>query len=364
MLHSLVLWIAVVLGLSGCSAPAPVPAAHAASDAPTPQSTEAVDADVDALRALLLEAEARRDAQDFAAARVAIRELIDRALVELAEREDAAAVGLVAELGRFAHHVGELKSAERARARVLEVQTRTLPAEHPDLQRAKGNLAVTIAQLGDLAGARAVEESVLEVWTRTLPADYPDLLNAKQNLAGTILVLGGLASASALFESALEVRTRMLPADHPALLMAKGNLAVTIKGLGDLAGARALEESVLEGRTRTLPAEHPNLQAAKQNLAVTIAAETSRAVLSLGGGRKRKRRERGGGRGAPSCSGMSRVHEQSRHASRSPRVLRARPRNVARSMRPRSTPVCPSRAATARSRRSAISSPRASRSAS
>ena len=69
---------------------------------------------------------------------------------------------------------------------MLEVESRTLPDDHPDLQAARGNLAVTIEALGDLAGARALEEKVLEVRSRTLPDEHPDLQLARGNLAETI----------------------------------------------------------------------------------------------------------------------------------------------------------------------------------
>ena len=62
---------------------------------------------------------------------------------------------------------------------------RILPAEHPDVQSARGNLALTLFQLGDLAGARRLQEQVLEVLGRILPAEHPHLQSARTHLAGT-----------------------------------------------------------------------------------------------------------------------------------------------------------------------------------
>ncbi|MCE9592955.1 MAG: CHAT domain-containing protein [Planctomycetes bacterium] len=162
--------------------------------------------------------------------------------------------------------------ANAAWQRVYDVRLATLPDDHPDLQTARVNLALTIKALGDLSGARALEEKVLEVRSRALPDDHPDLQAARENLAGTLYRLGDLSGARALEEKVLEVRSRTLPDDHPDLQAARGNLAVTIKALGDLAGARALQEKVLEVCSRTLSDDHPDLQWARGNLATTIKA--------------------------------------------------------------------------------------------
>ncbi len=185
--------------------------------------------------------------------------------------------------------LGNLASARALFEQVLEIRSRTLPADHPDIQRARQGFAATIKALGDLAGARALEEAVLEVLSRTLPADNPDLQMARGNFAATIKALGDLDGARELEEAVLEVFSRTLPADHRSLQVARLNLAGTLHALGDLAGARALEEAVLEVLSRTLPADHPDLQAARLNLASTIKAlgdlagarELEEAVLEI-----------------------------------------------------------------------------------
>ena len=179
-------------------------------------------------------------------------------------------MALLFDLGRFAYDMGDLRASEKARRRVLEVRTRTLPDDHPDLQKARLNMGVTMHALGDLAGAKALLEKVIEVDSRTLPDDDPNLLMALQDLAVTIEDLGDLTGARALEEKILEVRTRTLPDDHADLQAARGNLADTLRQLGDLAHARPLEEKVLEVRTRTLPDDHADLQLARQNLGATI----------------------------------------------------------------------------------------------
>jgi tetratricopeptide (TPR) repeat protein len=266
------------------------------------------------LRQQLDQARKANEAKDYAGARAQIDSAIEKAIAEIGKREDARALALLEDMGSFAQDLGDLHSAKEVRQRVLEVRSRTLPDDnpdlqsarrrlatslrslgdlqgaralfervlevfsrtlpddHPDLQRARGNVAILMRELGDLQGARALEEKVLEVFTRTLPEDHPELQIARSNLAATIATVGDLHGARALQEKVLEVLSRTLPDDHPDLQNARQNLAVTIQMLGDLQGARALQEKVLEVRTRTLPDDHPDLQDARQNLAGTIKA--------------------------------------------------------------------------------------------
>ncbi|MFQ5505365.1 MAG: CHAT domain-containing protein, partial [Planctomycetota bacterium] len=150
--------------------------------------------------------------------------------------------------------------------KVFEVRSRTLPDDHPDLQKARQGLAITKRALGDLKGALALQQKACDVLSRTLPDDHPNLQAARSNLASTKKALGDLKGALALFQKAFDVLSRTLPDDHPDLQRARQNLATTKHTLGDLKGALALDQKVFDVLSRTLPNDHPNLQAARQNL--------------------------------------------------------------------------------------------------
>ncbi len=166
--------------------------------------------------------------------------------------------------------LGDLHGARALEEQALAVLSRTLPEDHPNLQRARGNLAMTMFDLGDLPGARSLFEQVLSVRSRTLPEDHPDLQAAREHLAATMWALGDLPGARALQQQVLAIRSRTLPEDHLDLQAARGNLAMTMYDLGDLPGARALQQQVLAVRSRTQPEDHPDLQAARGNLALTM----------------------------------------------------------------------------------------------
>ncbi|HKB15563.1 MAG TPA: tetratricopeptide repeat protein, partial [Planctomycetota bacterium] len=238
-------------------------------ESPETEQTRAV-----AMAALesLDEADSLREKGDLDGARRKVRGTLESLKGVPGVGESAAAANALWQIGQRAYALRDLRMTSEACGRVRDFREGFLPPDHPDLQAARLNLAVTIEALGDLPGARALEEKVLEVRTRTLPEDHPDLQAARQGLAATICTLGDLQGARALQEEVLKVRSRTLPEDHPNVQAARLDLARTIFSLGDLAGARALFEKVLEVRSRTLPEDHPDLQRTRANLAVTLKA--------------------------------------------------------------------------------------------
>jgi len=168
--------------------------------------------------------------------------------------------------------MGDLRGARALKESVLEAFERTLPPDHPDILQSRANLAVSLSRMGEVSDARAIQEQVLLSYERTLPPDHSLLLLARVSLASSLHRMGDLAAARALGEAALAGYERTLPADHPDILRAQGNLAVSMNAMGDSTGARALEEAVLESRVRTQPADHPALLSARGNLAVSMQA--------------------------------------------------------------------------------------------
>jgi tetratricopeptide (TPR) repeat protein len=256
----------IALVAASCRASPPSPTD--VPSVPSPAVATSEDATLAPLRALLEEARQARAEKDLALARTRIAAAVDRALVDLRDREDPSALDLFQQFARFADEVGDLRSERAALERVVDIRTRTLEDDHPDVQTAREDLAVAKAKLGDLDGARELLEKVVEVEARTLPADHPDLQSARMSLAGTVLQLGDFARARTLYEEVLDVRSRTLSPDDPDLQATKLNLATALSQLGDVDRARPLFEGVVEVFTRTLHEDDPRLQLARMNTAV------------------------------------------------------------------------------------------------
>ena len=235
--------------------------------------TEQTDALATALSEARATAREALNAGDHEGARAIVRAAVDGWIADASVNSSAAVAHAARSLGRVADDAHDSGVAARLWAAWMRFEERAHPAEHADLQAARGNLALTMKQQGDLLGVRLLEQQVLAVRERTLPAEHPDLLAARLNLAVTMNVQGDLPGARALFEQVLAVCERTLPADHRGLQAARLNLALTMKQQGDLPGARALQERALAAFERTLPPDHPDLQRARGNLAVTLSTQ-------------------------------------------------------------------------------------------
>jgi CHAT domain-containing protein/tetratricopeptide (TPR) repeat protein len=180
----------------------------------------------------------------------------------------------------MAWRLGDLDAARVLQEAVLEVRSRTLADDHPDLQVARANLALSLKAVGDLPAARALEEKVLEIRSAALAEDHPELQWARNNLAATLYLLGDAGSARALYAQIIGALSRTLANDHRDLQRARAGLALALQALGEFDAARTLQEAVLEASSRTLHDGHPHLQEARLNLALTLLAESTLGVTA------------------------------------------------------------------------------------
>ncbi|MCY2961075.1 MAG: CHAT domain-containing protein [Planctomycetota bacterium] len=164
----------------------------------------------------------------------------------------------------------ELEEARALAEPSLAVLERTLDPDAVELQRARGEVAIVRRMSGDLPGARELDEPALQALARTLPPENELVLGARSNAAVTRAMLGDLRGARELFLDLVATYQRMGPEDGSGLQVARMNLARAEAGLGDLAAARELEETVLAVRERTLAPEHPELAKTRANLARTL----------------------------------------------------------------------------------------------
>jgi CHAT domain-containing protein len=268
MLHARAILLCAVIACSGA------PTLWARPSSPTQATSATAPApDLSIQRELIEESNKARAAGDYATARAIVLEVVTYLLARPEPERDAAWLELLDSAASAAWYAQDVRTADTAWKHVLEVRSRTLPEDHPQLQWARANFAITLSAQGDLAAARALEEKVLAFRSATLPDEHPDLQRARMHLAGTLRAQGNLAAARALSEKVLEVQSRTLSDDDPDLQMARRSAAIIRSAQGDLAAARALSEKVVEVQSRTLPDDHPDQQAARTDLANTLFAQ-------------------------------------------------------------------------------------------
>jgi hypothetical protein len=91
--------------------------------------------------------------------------------------------------------LGDLPAALEIEEKVHQIRSMALPEDHPDLQLARNNLAVTRKELGDLQGALTLEVAACKSLSRFLPDSDPELQRVRHNLTATYLLLGDWDSA-------------------------------------------------------------------------------------------------------------------------------------------------------------------------
>ncbi len=225
------------------------------------------------MEALLDEARGAQQSRDFASARSKVAEAVQAGLSSIGTCDDDAAIALLVRLAVVAQDSRELKAAQLVERRLVEIRERTLPPDHPDLQKARMQLSSTLYSQGLVEEARALCEKVVAIWGRTLSEDDPNLLGARDQLATLLYTQGDLQGARALDEQVLAIQERALPDEHPSLQKTRLNLASTLFTQGDHAGARRLYEKVLTLGERTLPADDSRMLVARMGLANALAVQ-------------------------------------------------------------------------------------------
>ncbi len=236
------------------------------------RETDLTDDAVAMAKEALADARALGARQDL----VGARELLAEAVRELCAVEGSAysaRVTLVlSDLARTAFELRSYDAGAEAMEQVLSFRLRTLPDDHPDLQRERGNAAVLHFLRGNLHEARGIQRALLDVYERILPEEHPDRLLAEWNLGATLSTLGELEEALRLTDHVVDVRSRTLSEEHPDLLGAQENLASILRDLGNLHRALELQEHVFAVSSRTFLEGDPQVQKAAQGLALILQA--------------------------------------------------------------------------------------------
>ena len=236
-------------------------------------------------------------------------ELVDRALVRLAERSllNFSVNGQTVIVHRLVMQVVRdllarqmrLAAVYRAAASVLDTraaalagsqdhaairdiieQARTLrenavgPAAEADDELARTLLSLRfwmlyhLNKLGDSASqAISVGEPLIADFEGLLGLDHPDTLAARDNLAAAYQAAGRVAEAISLFERTLAACERLWGADHPRTLNSRGSLAAAYENAGRVSEAILLLEHTLASRERVLGLDHPDTLTMRRNLA-------------------------------------------------------------------------------------------------
>ncbi|MBD2897817.1 hypothetical protein amrb99_67830 [Actinomadura sp. RB99] len=152
---------------------------------------------------------------------------------------------------------GEAVRALEPGERLVADGERLLGAAHPDMLRARNDLAAAYVEADRTDEAIPLMERALADVERTLGETHPETLTVRNNLAAAYLRAERKEQAVALFEQALAERTAALDRAHPETFTACANLAAAYAQAGRSADAIALLQRNLPESTRALGETHP-----------------------------------------------------------------------------------------------------------
>jgi non-specific serine/threonine protein kinase/serine/threonine-protein kinase len=204
-----------------------------------------------------------------------VRELLDRAVVELtADRIEAkfpkqprVQAEILNTVGRAYMGVGDYEKAITHLTRAAELMSQVLGPHHRRTLVTRGNLAVANRRAGRPAEAVALLEVVRDTMTAEFGPDDPSTLTALNHLAGAYLDAGQTLKAVALFEKVRDARAARLGPNNLHTLITTDNLAGAYRQARRPADAVALLERVRDVMAIEFDAEHPSNLAALDNLA-------------------------------------------------------------------------------------------------
>jgi tetratricopeptide (TPR) repeat protein len=144
----------------------------------------------------------------------------------------------VAQVSRILGNYGKALNLERYRVDHYEAKEEL---DHPDLLRARGNLAVTYRMTGEFEDAREIDESLVAHWRRTHGENDYRTQFALSNLVRDLYGLGLYADALRIQQESLSAMAARLGSRHLYVLLAGRTVAIALRKLGRL--TEALEQS-------------------------------------------------------------------------------------------------------------------------
>ncbi len=157
--------------------------------------------------------------------------------------------------------------AIRVAKQILEIRSRELGEEHPDVAYSLNSLANLYYDKGDYATAEPLYQRALAIREKMLDLEHPDVARSLNNLALIYRKNGDFAKAESYHRRALAIREKTLGPDHPDVIVSLSNLALIYRDKGDYAEAEQLYQRALAIREKVLGPEHPDVASSLSGLA-------------------------------------------------------------------------------------------------
>ena len=174
----------------------------------------------------------------------------------------------------FLHQAqGEITAAGKLFSEAVDVYSKILPPDDPDLATSLNNLGFYYSQTGDYSLSEDLYRRSLDIRERKLPKNDPAIADSLNNLAELFKSEEQWDEVVPLLNRALEIRTRSLPPNHPIIAATLQNLAGAIEAdpsRGSFREAQKLLEKALEIRRSSQRPDHPEIAGTLSKLATNL----------------------------------------------------------------------------------------------
>jgi hypothetical protein len=190
----------------------------------------------------------------------------------------------MADTAAYQRELGLYTEASRGLYDALDRVRVSRAANHPDVLRIKGQLAITERRLGRYAVARQLDWDALNGYRHAFGSDHPRTRACQLSLAMDQYYLGELTIAQRLAGECLAGYESSLPAGHPFIEVCRADLALVAWGANRAPAARAQAARATEGLEARLGDAHPWVLATRLNVAGMSPGTSSgefRRILEL-----------------------------------------------------------------------------------
>ena len=186
-------------------------------------------------------------------------------------------------MGFVYESLGLYDPAQKLLETALDIRTKALGSDHPDVATTLSDLAGVVWRKGDFTRAKALHEQALAIREKRFGPDSAEAASSLHNLGTLYWNQGNYEESRRLCERALAIREKVLGPEHADVASTLNSLGAIAYKEGNLKKAGEFWERTLAIREKALGPDHPMVAHSLNNLAIVYSytGESKRAVPLL-----------------------------------------------------------------------------------
>jgi serine/threonine protein kinase/tetratricopeptide (TPR) repeat protein len=171
-------------------------------------------------------------------------------------------------MGYVYRNLGLFDSAQGLLEKALDIRTKALGPDHPDVATTLADLGNVMWHKGDFAKAKVFLEQALTIREKRFGPDSKQAADSLHDLGTLNYTQGNYAEARGFLERALAIREKVLGRENENVANTLNSLGAIAYKEGQLKKAGEIWEQTLAIREKVLGPDHPNLAQTLNNLAI------------------------------------------------------------------------------------------------